>query len=256
MRPDREGTRLPAAVFWDMDGTLVDTEPSWFAAETALVEEFGGTWSDEQAKALLGSDLLVAAEKIRRQGPVDLEPEAIVERMLDHVAADLARHVPWRPGVRELLFELVELGVPCALVTMSWARLAQAIVEALPEGTFAAVVTGDEVRHGKPHPEPYLTAARLLGAEPADCVAVEDSPTGVASATAAGVPTVVVPLVLPVPAGPGRIVVPTLEGVDAQRLTELAASVEQAPAPDQGDDVTDDVDDHLVDDLDPAARAS
>jgi HAD superfamily hydrolase (TIGR01509 family) len=221
-----ERIALPAAVLWDMDGTLVDTEPSWFAAETAIVEASGGTWSQAQATALLGSDLLVAAEKLKRQGPVDLEPAEIVERMLDHVAGDVRREVPWRPGARELLAELVELGVPCALVTMSWARLAQAVVEALPAGTFAAVVTGDDVRHGKPHPEPYLEAARRLGVDPGECVAVEDSPTGVASSTAAGVPTVVVPHVVPVPAGDGRVILPTLDGVDARRLAELARSAD------------------------------
>jgi HAD superfamily hydrolase (TIGR01509 family) len=228
MRPDR----LPTAVLWDMDGTLVDTEPSWFAAETAIVEAAGGSWSQAQAKALLGSDLLVAAEKIRRQGPVDLEPTEIVERMLDRVAADVTREVPWRPGARELLAELVELGVPCALVTMSWARLAQAVVDALPPGTFAAVVTGDDVRHGKPHPEPYLEAARRLGVEPGECIALEDSPTGAASATAARVPTVVVPHVVPVPAGPGQVIVPTLDGVDARRLAELARSARPDGEPD------------------------
>lgn len=219
MRPD-----LPAAVLWDMDGTLVDTEPSWFAAETAIVEAAGGTWSQAEATALLGSDLLVAAEKIRRQTPVELEPAEIVERMLDHVAADVRREVPWRPGARELLAELVDVGIPCALVTMSWARLARAVVDALPPGTFAAVVTGDDVRHGKPHPEPYLEAARRLGADPGECIALEDSPTGVASATAAGVPTVGVPHVVPLAPGPGLVIAPTLDGVDARRLADLARS--------------------------------
>ena len=83
--------------------------------------------------------------------------------------------------------------MPNALVTMSWRSLATAVVEALPEGTFAAVVTGDEVEHGKPHPEPYHAAARMLGVEARDCIAIEDSPTGVRSAVAAGVPTIAVP---------------------------------------------------------------
>ena len=82
------------------------------------------------------------------------------------------------------------------------------------------------MRHGKPHPEPYLTAARRLGADPGECIAIEDSATGAASATAAGTPTVVVPVVVPVPPGPGRVIVATLEGVDARRLVELARSAE------------------------------
>jgi HAD superfamily hydrolase (TIGR01509 family) len=214
---------LPAAVLWDMDGTLVDTEPSWMAAEYALVARHGGTWSDAHAHALVGNDLITSAAYIRHHGGVDLPPEQIVDLLLDEVVAAVLRHVPWRPGAQELLAELTALGVPCALVTMSYRRLAAAVVAALPAGTFAAVVTGDEVTHGKPHPEPYLTAAAALGADPADCVAIEDSPTGVASAEAAGVPVVAVPHVVAIPPGPGRSIRPTLEGLRAADLESLRA---------------------------------
>ena len=117
----------------------------------------------------------------------------IVERLLDEVVLAAQAEIPWRPGARELLAELAERGVPCALVTMSYARLAETMTDQLPPGTFAAVVTGDQVNDGKPHPEAYLTAAARLGAEPAYCVAIEDSPTGVASAEAAGCVVVGVP---------------------------------------------------------------
>jgi beta-phosphoglucomutase-like phosphatase (HAD superfamily) len=105
---------------------------------------------------------------------------------------------------------------------MSYARLAAAVTDQLPPGTFAAVVTGDEVRHGKPHPEPYLTAAARLGLAPQACLAIEDSPTGVASAVAAGVLVVAVPAVVPVPPGPGYVVVPTLRGREIAELHALA----------------------------------
>ena len=105
---------------------------------------------------------------------------------------------------------------------MSWRSLADAVVEALPEGAFTTVVTGDEVDHGKPHPEPYHAAARLLGVAAEDCVAIEDSPTGVRSAVAAGVPTVAVPHVVSVPELPGAVHIATLAGVTPHRLGELA----------------------------------
>jgi HAD superfamily hydrolase (TIGR01509 family) len=213
---------LPAAVLWDMDGTLVDTEPAWFAAEHALVAEHGGTWSDEHARAIVGTPLLVGAAYIREHGGVDLPPEVIVERLLDRVVADVRRSLVWRPGARELLFALVDEGVPCALVTMSYTRLTDAVVATLPEGTFAAVVTGDEVRHGKPHPEPYLTAAARLGVAPQDCIAIEDSLPGVGSAEAAGAAVVAVPHVAAVPPGPKRVVVETLAGLTPAALTHLA----------------------------------
>ncbi len=94
---------LPAAVLWDMDGTLVDTEPSWMAAEYALVAEHGGSWSEEQARALVGNALPTSAEFLRRDGGVDLPLEVIVEQLTDRVVADVRRTVPWRPGARELL---------------------------------------------------------------------------------------------------------------------------------------------------------
>ena len=222
MRPDLTTAVLPAAVLWDMDGTLVDSEPSWIAAEHELVERFGGRWSDELAHQLVGQDLLHSARFIRAHSPVTLEPVAVVEALAGRVAEGLATAIPWRPGAAELLTELGAAGVPCALVTMSWRLLADALVAALPAGTFSAVVTGDMVSAGKPDPEPYLLACAMLGVDPADCVAVEDSPTGVRSAVAAGVPTVGVPHVVPVPARPGVVLVDTLAGMTSARLAELA----------------------------------
>jgi HAD superfamily hydrolase (TIGR01509 family) len=204
-----------------MDGTLVDTEPYWITAEHAIVEEAGGTWSEEYAHQLVGNDLMVSAEFIRDNSPVDLEPVEIIEELLARVIAQVREHVPWRPGARELLASLQAAGVPSALVTMSWRSLADAVVQALPAGTFQAVITGDEVTHGKPHPEPYLAAAQLLGVEVTACVAIEDSPTGVRSAVAAGVPTLAVPHVVPVPRIRGAVQVPSLQGLTPTDLWGL-----------------------------------
>ncbi|SDO96903.1 haloacid dehalogenase superfamily, subfamily IA, variant 3 with third motif having DD or ED [Pedococcus dokdonensis] len=220
---------LPAAVFWDMDGTLVDTEPYWINAEHAIVEEAGGVWNDEYAHQLVGNDLMVSAEFIRDNSPITLEPVEIVEALLERVVAQVREHVPWRPGAIELLTALGDAGVPSALVTMSWRSLADSVVGALPEGTFAAVITGDEVEHGKPHPEPYLAAATALGVEVGDCVAIEDSPTGVRSAVAAGVPTVAVPHVVPVPIIAGAVQAPSLRGLTPQDLWSIAAAVRVDP---------------------------
>ncbi|MEO6414237.1 MAG: HAD family hydrolase [Pedococcus sp.] len=212
---------LPAAVFWDMDGTLVDTEPYWINAEHTIVEEAGGVWNDEYAHQLVGNDLMVSAEFIRDNSPVSMDPVEIVEELLKRVIVQVREHVPWRPGAVELLMALGEAGVPNALVTMSWRSLADSVVTALPHGTFAAVITGDEVEHGKPHPEPYLAAARALGVEVGDCVAIEDSPTGVRSAVSAGVPTLAVPHVVPVPSMVGAVQVPSLRGLTPRDLRTL-----------------------------------
>ena len=211
----------PAAVLWDMDGTLVDTEPYWVEVEQELVEAHGGTWSREHAMQLVGNDLLESGRYIREHGGVDLEPEEIVELLLDGVVGHITKSVPWRPGARELLASLRAQGMPCALVTMSYERFVAPVLAALPKGSFDVVVTGDAVSRGKPHPEPYLHAARLLGVEPGRCVAVEDSNTGARSAVAAGCVVLVVENHVPVAPGERRVFLPTLEGVTPDRIVEL-----------------------------------
>lgn len=210
---------LPAAVLWDMDGTLVDTEPYWIETEFDLAAEFGGTWSRELALELVGNDLITSGRFIRKHMGIDLTPEEIVERLLDGVVARVRTEVPWRPGARELLEQLREAGVPCALVTMSYERFVAPILAQLPAGSFRAVVTGDNVTHGKPDPEPYLTAARLLALDPAVCVAIEDSDTGARSAEAAGCTVYVVPNHVEVPPGEGRTFRDTLAGLTPADLT-------------------------------------
>lgn len=213
--------RRPAAVLWDMDGTLVDTEPYWIASEFALAERHGATWSREQALALVGSDLLDSGAFIREQMGLDLTPAAIVEELLDGVVARVREAVPWQPGARELLAALHADGLRCALVTMSYRRFVEPILEHLPTGAFEVVVTGDEVERGKPHPDPYLLAAERLGVDPAACLAIEDSPPGAASAEAAGCGVLVVPNHVAVPAGERRVVRDGLEGLGPDDLAAL-----------------------------------
>jgi HAD superfamily hydrolase (TIGR01509 family) len=212
---------LPAAVLWDMDGTLVDTEPYWIECEFALVAAHGGTWSSEQAHGLVGNDLTTSARQLQRHGPVPLDPEQIIDTLLDGVCERVGRAVPWRPGARELLAALGEAGVPNALVTMSYRRLAESVVSNLPDGSFATLVTGDEVSRGKPAPDPYLAAAARLGVPPAACVAIEDSPTGIASARAAGVPVIGVEHLVPLAAHSADAVLRSLHGVTPAQLRRL-----------------------------------
>lgn len=215
--------RVPAAVLWDMDGTLVDTEPDWIASEFALAERHGGRWTHQHALNLVGKDLLDAGRYIREHMRVDLTPERIVEELLDGVVARIREHVPWRPGAVELLGTLQAAGVPCALVTMSYQRLVAPIVEQLAPRSFQVVVTGDVLERGKPHPEPYLTAASALGVAAEACVAIEDSTTGVSSAEAAGCTVLVVENHVRVDPGPRRIFRETLVGLTLHDLCVLVA---------------------------------
>lgn len=182
---NRRGS-LPAAVLFDLDGTLIDSEPLWFEAETLLLAEHGKPWSARQAQHLVGWSLWDSATFLREQIGVDLPNPAIIERMQAHVIAGIGRTRPWRPGALELLAEVRAAGVPAGLVTMSYQSMTDVVRAALPVGSFQTVVTGDEVTLGKPHPDPYLLGAERLGVAAADCVAIEDSLTGATSALAAG----------------------------------------------------------------------
>ena len=223
---------LPAAVLWDMDGTIVDTEPYWFESERELVESFGAEWPDHHAKAVVGFDLLRSAAYIKEHTGIPLGEHEIVERMLDGVVARLEEHIPWRPGACRLLAELNDAGIPCALVTMSWHRFVDPVVAALPPGSFTAIVAGDDVPEGegKPGPLPYLLGAEACGAHPADCIAIEDSPTGVRSARRAGCHVLGVPNVRDIDPEPGVTLVGSLRDVDLGTLRGLmTGAVADAP---------------------------
>lgn len=198
---DEDSTRSEAqglqAVLWDMDGTIVDTEPFWIRAEKELVEAHGGTWTPEQALELVGQALQYSAAQLQRAG-VRLGIREIIDHLTEQVAARVRAGTPWRPGARELLAALHDDGIPCALVTMSEPLLAGAVADQLPEGTFSHLVTGDRVRQGKPDPEAYQLGFDLLAADHPGLakhrvVAIEDSLPGVTSALAAGVVTLAVP---------------------------------------------------------------
>ncbi len=220
---------LPHAVLWDMDGTLVDSEPYWIAEETELVAAYGGTWTEQDALLLVGRALLDSAGILVGRSPVTLTPEQVVDRLVAGVGRRLADRMPWRPGAAALLAELVDSGVPTALVTMSYRSLTDRLEAALPRRMFDAVVVGDEVGRGKPHPEPYLRAAELLGVEPARCIAIEDSEPGARSAATAGCRTIVVPHVKPVPHLAGTVQVPTLAGLTAADLVVIADAATPRP---------------------------
>ena len=189
---------LPDAVLFDMDGTLIDSEHLWLEAEIAVMDGLGSSWSSDDQAHCLGGPLERVVDYMIGKSGTDVGADEVGHRILDAMEFRL-RNSPlsWRPGARALVLECHELGVPTALVSASWNRLIDAVGEKIDADigrqAFDIIVAGDDVENGKPHPDPYLTAARNLGMQPDRCLALEDSPTGVHSAVAAGCRVVAIP---------------------------------------------------------------
>jgi beta-phosphoglucomutase-like phosphatase (HAD superfamily) len=217
---------LAAAVLWDLDGTLVDSEGYWGLAEAEMSARYPGEWTHQDGLGLTGLSLPVACAIMREKMQItDLTVEEMIENLTDGVLKHLRQDVIWRPGALELATKLHHAGVPQAIVTMSIRRMAEVVAEAAHEATglpiFSLVVAGDDVTNGKPHPEAYLVAAEKLGFAPSECVAIEDSVNGLTAAEAAGTRALGVPNLVEVPAIPGRNLWPTLLGVEPLHLNEL-----------------------------------
>lgn len=195
---------FPQAILFDHDGTLVDTEPVWAAAKVALAAEFGCTWTEQDTLDCLGLSMKFTLDRLRERG-VDLPDEQINERLVTKVREALAhQQVEFLPGIERFLTQVRNAQIPAAIVTNATTSIAQRTADAAPEGTFSVIIGNDETTRPKPDPQPYLLAAQRLGVEPSRCVALEDSPSGVRSATAAGMKVIVVPGELEVPAELGH----------------------------------------------------
>lgn len=211
-----------AAVLFDMDGLLVDTEPLWFEVETRVMAKLGGTWTAaDQAANLGGSSPVVGRYMVERAGS-DVNP-AEVSRWLDEGMVTRVREgVRVLPGATDLLDDLRRDGVPCALVSSSVRTMVDAVLDHIGPDRFTVIVAREDVRKPKPDPEPYLVAAARLGVEPHRCVALEDSPNGVSSAHAAGCHVVAIPQQgTVIPARERVVIVPALTTLTAARLRSL-----------------------------------
>jgi HAD superfamily hydrolase (TIGR01509 family) len=222
---------LPAAVFWDMDGTLIDSERLWTISLQDVARELGGSISPSARAALMGVDIDTSIGVLLAEVGRPATPELVDhtrERLLSLTAALFVDGVDWRPGALSALRTVRASGVPTALVTNSTRRIAELALDGIGREFFDITVCGDEVPAGKPAPDPYLRAAELLDVPVEDCVAVEDSPNGALSAERAGTAVLVVPSDLPVPDGPRRT---RRDGLVGLTTVELAVAV-YGPEPD------------------------
>ncbi|HEY2312597.1 MAG TPA: HAD family phosphatase [Streptosporangiaceae bacterium] len=208
------------AITFDMDGLLVDSEPLWFQAESAVMERLQGTWAHGDQDVLVGGSMATTVAYLLSKGTRPAEPAAVARWLTDAMIGLLtAGPVPVLPGALELVRQVQAAGLPHALVTSSESEVVDAVLAQL-DVVFPVIVCAADVSRTKPDPEGYLLAAAKLGVEPQQCIALEDSVNGVLAAEAAGYRTVAVPSVVPVPERPGRVVLSSLAGIT---LPELAA---------------------------------
>ncbi|WP_281258095.1 HAD family hydrolase [Actinoalloteichus hoggarensis] len=213
-----------AAVLWDMDGTLLDSEKLWAIALEETAAELGGVISAEARAAMVGSNMSNSMGILLADLGLPVTPDTVASagaRVADLTRELFRTDLLWRPGAQEALHAVHDTGVPMALVTSTIRSLGEVALLTIGSELFTTAVFGDEVPHNKPHPAPYLQAAAALGVNPADTVAVEDSPVGVASAVAAGCTVLVVPCEVPVESGERRVLRESLIGVDPAFLAGL-----------------------------------
>ncbi|QGV81488.1 HAD family hydrolase [Streptomyces ficellus] len=217
-----EGSALQA-VFLDMDGTLVDTEGFWWDAEVEVFAELGHALDESWRDIVVGGPMTRSAGYLIEATGADITLPELTVLLNDRFERRISRGVPLMPGAERLLAELAAHDVPTALVSASHRRIIDRVLHSLGRDRFTLTVAGDEVSRTKPHPDPYLLAARGVGADPGRCAVIEDTATGVAAAEAAGCRVVAVPSVAPIAPADGRVVVGSLEEVDLRFLRTLIA---------------------------------
>jgi HAD superfamily hydrolase (TIGR01509 family) len=221
----------PAAVLWDMDGTLVDSEKVWTVSLRDTAREFGGTLSAAARESIIGSDMPRTLAVLFDDLGLVADPArmAAAEQSLSRRTRELfADGLEWRPGAQDALRTVREAGWPAALVTNTGRALTELALDGIGREHFAITVCGDEVPRGKPEPDPYLWAADLLGVPATSCLAVEDSPTGAQAAEQAGCAVLVVPCEGPVPTGTNRIQRKSLLGLTETDMRDVYLQVRRA----------------------------
>ena len=183
------------AVVFDNDGLLLDTEDAWTRAEETLFARRGKVFTLDHKRSLIGSARGAAALKLEAMLDLQGEGEALMDELHGLVMEEALAGVAPRPGALQLLGRLLQAGVPVGVASNSQREFVERTLAGagLLDGRFAVVVSVEDVEKPKPAPDIYLEACRRLGAEPGECAALEDSPTGVQAAAAAGMYVIGVP---------------------------------------------------------------
>lgn len=208
-------------VLWDMDGTLLDSEKIWDIAVAELSLRFGRELTAEVRESTLGNSMQGALRKVFAHTGTDATNANLTagrDWLTTRVTELFSQGLPWRPGAKDALQLVRDMGLRTALVTNTERGLVEVALETIGREYFDFTVSGDEVEEGKPHPAPYLRGASLLGLDPSQCLAVEDSPTGSLSAHRAGCSVLLVPSEVAAEPAPGYVVRQSLTNITADDL--------------------------------------
>ena len=209
------------AVFFDMDGLMVDSEPQWFLSEKAVTAPFGYSWLEADQLACLGGPLSKVGQYMFDKCGQQQSPQFFTQTLIDTQVARMRGNTPTMPGAIELVRELQSNGIKTGLVSASPRNIVDAVLDNLGHELFPFSISSDDVLETKPHPEGYLKAATITGSDISNCLIFEDSLTGMNAAIASGAYLIGVPHLVSIDESERVRVIKSLEQLSFSKLTEL-----------------------------------
>jgi HAD superfamily hydrolase (TIGR01509 family) len=216
------------AVFFDMDGLMVDSEPEWLQSEIEVTAAFGYSWLEEDQVACLGGPLTKVGQYMFDKCGQKQSPEFFTQTLIDTQVARMRGNTPTMPGAIELVRELQLHGVKTALVSASPRNIVDAVLDNLGHDLFPFSISSDDVAVTKPDPECYLKAASMSGSKISNCLVFEDSITGMTAAKASGAYLIAVPHLVSVAESERVRVIKSLEQLSYSKLSHLKSDFSAA----------------------------
>lgn len=216
-----ENSQFFDAVFFDMDGLMVDSEPVWFKSETEVTARFGYNWSEEDQIACLGGPLTRVGKYMHDKCEGAETPEYFTQTLIDTQALKMRGNTPTMPGALELVHELQSQGVKTGLVSASPRNIVDAVLDNLGHELFPFSISSDDVERTKPNPDCYLKAAEMTDSDIRNCLIFEDSLTGMQAATSSGAYLIAVPHLVTIAESAKVRVISSLEQMSFAKLQNL-----------------------------------
>ena len=209
------------AVFFDMDGLLVDSEPEWLKSESEITAAYGYQWTSQDQVACLGGPLSRVGQYMHDKCNQAETPDFFTNKLVEVQSEKMRSHTPFMPGAYELVKDLQKNGVKTGLVSASPRIIVDAVLDNVGAELFPFSISSDDVERTKPHPDAYLKAAQLTNSAIENCLVFEDSLTGVGAATSSGAWLVAVPHLVHVDESERVRVIKSLEQLNFTKVQEL-----------------------------------